>query len=234
LLNGEILEFPSPVSENMSYSLEYQVLQVSCKEETQNWIFSDLQSKFPSVFAMEWYYISEIQSDKVRPLPIFNISTIRYPGTYDLNFTSRVWTYAVNTQSIICEPFSALLSVNVSYTRGVRHIEHSIEDVQSMPNITESVYRFPHGREKPTPNISEVPVDTPEYAEWVSTIKDRLMSWNIYTTMDASFRSLAHTWEGTMGIPAESDKTEWNGTLVPFSNDTIDPGMFEFVALHLV
>jgi hypothetical protein len=52
--------------------------------------------------------------------------------------------------------------------------------------------------------------------------------------MDASFRSLAHTWEGTMGIPAESDKTEWNGTLVPFSNDTIDPGMFEFVALHLV
>lgn len=223
LLTGEILEFPSPKSENMSYSIEYRTLQVSCKQETQNWTYFDDMTSESWMFTIDW----KDTVSKVLPPPLLNISTIRYPGIYSHNYTSRIYEYAVNTESLICEPFSALLSVNISYTRGVRHIDHVLKDVGPIPDVTQSAYFFPYGIGKPWPNISDVPVNTPEYEDWVSTTKDRLTNWDVYAPMDASFQSLDYKWEGDVGKLAEWNKTDWNGTLVPFINSKgILPGMY--------
>lgn len=216
LLTGEILEFPSPKSENMSYSIEYRTLQVSCKQETQNWTYFDDMTSESWMFTIDW----KDTVSKVLPPPLLNISTIRYPGIYSHNYTSRIYEYAVNTESLICEPFSALLSVNISYPRGVRHIDHVLKDVGPIPDVTQSAYFFPYGIGRPWPNISDVPINTPEYEEWVSTTKDHLTNWDIYAPMVTSFRSLEYRWEGYVGRLAEWNKTDWNGTLVPFINST--------------
>lgn len=157
----------------MSYSIEYRTLQVSCKQETQNWTYFDDMTSESWMFTIDW----KDTVSKVLPPPLLNISTIRYPGIYSHNYTSRIYEYAVNTESLICEPFSALLSVNISYTRGVRHIDHVLKDVGPIPDVTQSAYFFPYGIGKPWPNISDVPVNTPEYEDWVSTTKDRLTNW---------------------------------------------------------
>ncbi|KAL1792233.1 hypothetical protein ACET3X_009984 [Alternaria dauci] len=224
LLTGGILEFPSPKNENLSYSLEYPTLQVACREETQNWTYFDDMSSLPPTFASVWD--SNIASGLP---PFFNASTVYYPGVQGYDDTTEIYEYAVSTKSRICEPFSALLNVNVSYTRGVRHLSHVTKDAQPMPNVSTSDYTFSYGAGTPRPNISDIPVDTPEYADWVSATKKRLTSWDEYAPMDATFKTLEYSWIG------EVDKyPEWNGTTIDFDFSPIENAntMIEWSALN--
>ncbi|KAG9186785.1 hypothetical protein G6011_09893 [Alternaria panax] len=213
LLTGEILEFPSPKNENLSYSLDYRTLQVACREDTRSWTYFDDMSHLPPLFETVW----DIEVFITRP-QFFNISTTSYPGVNGYNETTDIYEYGVSTQSTICEPFSTLLSLNVSYTRGVRHLSYVVNDAQPMPNISSSDYTFYYEKGSPRPNISDIPVDTPEYTDWVSTTRERLTNWDIYTPTDAAFRALEYTW-----LAEVDGHTQWNnGTLVPFTYTPLD------------
>ncbi|KAH7380144.1 hypothetical protein BKA66DRAFT_609988 [Pyrenochaeta sp. MPI-SDFR-AT-0127] len=189
LLSGEIIDMPSPEGQNSSYSLGFRAPQLSCQETITNSTVSGTLYDSRLVFNSTWNRESSLTITQTEQFGWYPMANYTSP----LNAT---FTFPIQTKALDCNPISVQYNVDISYVKGIRDIQYTRKDPQPLNFTDMAWYTFPWSETRKA-NITDVPVDTPEFKAWEAKVKEDISTWNMFALLDASMPSLEYNWNQT-------------------------------------